>query len=60
MVSAKWIDWSSLGLSSRCDHHYVAFLGKTVYSHSASLEMGTSKINAAGNPAMDSHPIQGE
>ena len=36
--------------------HYVVFLGKTLYSHSASLhpgvQMGTSKC-AGGNPAMD-------
>ena len=42
--------------------HCVVFLGKTLYSHSASLpsgvQMGTSKY-AGGNPAMDWHPIQG-
>ena len=36
--------------------HCVVFLGKTLYSHSASLhpgvKMGTSKC-AGGNPAMD-------
>ena len=36
--------------------HCVVFLGKTIYSHSASLhpgvQMGTSKY-AGGNPAMD-------
>ena len=36
--------------------HCVVFLGKTLYSHSASLhpgvQMGTSKC-ARGNPAMD-------
>ena len=41
---------------------YVVFLGKTLYSHSASLhpvvQMGTRKY-AGGNPAMDKHPIQG-
>ena len=40
----------------------VVFLGKTLYSHSASLhpgvKMGTDK-NAGVNPAMDWHPIQG-
>ena len=40
----------------------VVFLGKTLYSHSASLhpgvQMGTSKY-AGGNPVMDLHPIQG-
>ena len=42
--------------------HCVVFLGKTLYSYSASLhpgvQMGTSKY-AGGNPAMDQHPIQG-
>ena len=37
--------------------HCVVFLGKTVYSHSASLcpsvYMGTGDLNAGGNPAMD-------
>ena len=36
--------------------HCVVFLGKTLYSHNASLhpgvQMGTSKC-AGGNPAMD-------
>ena len=36
--------------------HCVVFLGRTLYSHSASLhpsvQMGTSK-NAGGNPAME-------
>ena len=40
----------------------VLFLGKTLYSHSASLhpgvQMGISKF-AGGNPVMDLHPIQG-
>jgi len=37
--------------------HCVVFLGKTVYSHSASLHpgvyMATSDCNAGANPAMD-------
>ena len=37
--------------------HCVVFLGKTLYSHGASLnpgvEMSTGKFNAGGNPAMD-------
>jgi len=37
--------------------HCVVFLLKTLNSHRASLhpgvEMGTSKFNAGGNPAMD-------
>ena len=35
--------------------HCVVFLGKTLYSHGASLH----RRNAGGNPAMDWHPIQG-
>ena len=34
----------------------VVFLGKTLYSHSASLHIGVhagESINAGGNPAMD-------
>ena len=42
--------------SSPGQGHCVVFLGKTLYSHSASLhpgvQMGTSKC-AGGNPAMD-------
>ena len=41
--------------------HCVEFLGKTLYSHSASLHPGvqmvTGEFNAGGNPAMDWHPI---
>ena len=37
--------------------HCVRFLGKTVYSYSSSLhpavQMGTSQLNAGGNPEMD-------
>ena len=37
--------------------HCVVFLGKTLYSHSASLhpcvQMGTGEFDAGGNPAMD-------
>ena len=36
---------------------FVVFLGKTLYSHSASLHpgvlMGAGKFNAGGNPAMN-------
>ena len=43
--------------------HCVVFLGKTLYSHSASLhpgvQMGTSKC-AGGNPAMASVLSRGE
>ena len=55
MVSA--LDSGSGGLvSSPGWGHCVVFLGKSLYSHSASLhpgvQMGTSKC-AGGNPAMD-------
>ena len=37
--------------------HCVVFLGKAVYSHSASLhsgvQMGAKELNAKGNPGMD-------
>ena len=55
MVSALNSGSSGLGWSPGCGH-CVVFLGKTLYSHSASLhpgvQMGTSKC-AGGNPAMD-------
>ena len=54
MVSALDSGLSCPGLSPGWSH-CVAFLGKKLYSHSASLhpgvQMGTSK-NAGGNPAM--------
>ena len=55
MVSA--LDSGSSGLGSSPGRgHCVVFLGKTLYSHSASLhpgvQMGTSKY-AGGNPAME-------
>ena len=41
--------------------HCVVFLGKTLYSHSASLypgvQVGNSELNAGGNPKIDQHPI---
>ena len=44
--------------------HCVVFLGKTLYSHSASLYprvyMGTGEPNAGENPAMDCIPSRGE
>ena len=55
MVSALDSRLSGPGSSPGCGH-CVVFLGKTLYSHSASLhpgvQMGTSKY-AGGNPAMD-------
>ena len=61
MVSVLNSGSGGLGLSPSCGH-CVVFLGKTLYSQSASLhpgvQMGTSKC-AKGNPAMDWHPIQG-
>ena len=55
MVSA--LDSGSSGPGPSPGQGYcVVFLGKTLYSHSASLhpgvQIGTSK-NAGGNPAMD-------
>ena len=62
MVSALVSGSSGLGLSPGREH-CVVFLGKTPYSHSVSLHpgvsMGTSNLNAGGNPTMDQHPIQG-
>ena len=44
--------------------HCVVFLGKTLYSHSASLhlgvEMGTGELYARGSTATDQHPNPGE
>ena len=55
MVSALDFRWSGPG-SSPGRGHCVVFLGKTLYSHSASLhpgvQMATNKC-AGGNPAMD-------
>ena len=61
MVSA--LDSGSSGPGSSPGRGYcVVFLGKTLYSHSASrhpgVQMGTSKC-AGSNPAMDWHPIHG-
>jgi len=55
MVSALDSQMSGPG-SSPGGEHCVVFLGKTLYSHSASLycvQMGTGKFNAGGNFAMD-------
>ena len=55
IVSALDSKLGGLG-SSPGQGHCVVFLGKTLYSHSASLhpgvQMGTSKC-AGGNPAME-------
>ena len=63
MVSALDSGASAPGLSPGRGH-CVVFLGRTLYSHGASLHpgvyMGTGEFNAGGNPAMDWHPIQGE
>ena len=62
MVSALDSGWSGLG-SSPGRGYCLMFLGKTLYSHSASLhpgvQMGTGKY-AGCNPAMEKHPIRGE
>ena len=55
MVSSLDSGSSSPG-SSPGRGHYVVFLGKTLYSHSASLHPGVqmdSRKFAGGNPAMD-------
>jgi len=56
MVSALISGLSSPGLSPG-QGHCVVFLGKTLHSHSASLhpgvQMGSGKLNAGGNTAMD-------
>jgi len=47
----------SSGAGSSPGQGRLVFLGKTLYSHSASLhpgvKMGTGELNAGGNPAMD-------
>ena len=56
MVSALDF-WSSGPGSGPGRGHCVVFLGKTIYSHGASLPprvyMGTGEFKAGGNPAMD-------
>ena len=56
MVSGLVSELSSPGLNPALGH-CVVFLGKTLYSNSASLhpgvKMGTSEFNAWVNPAMD-------
>ena len=56
MVSLLDSRSGGLGLCPGWDH-YVVFLGKILYSHSASLhpgvQMGNSKFTAGGNPVMD-------
>ena len=55
MVSAL-VESSGPG-SSHGRGHCVVLLGRTLYSHSASLhpgvEMGTGELDAGDNPAMD-------
>ena len=59
MVSALDSGASDPG-SSPGRRHCVVFLGKTLYSQSASLhsglQMGTGEFNAGGNPGLPSHP----
>ena len=56
MVSALDSGASAPG-SSPGQEHCVVFLGKTLHSHSVSLQSGvemcTGEFNAEGNPAMD-------
>ena len=58
------LDFGSSGPGSSPGRgHCAVFLGKTLYSHSASfhpgVQMGTGEFIAGGNPAMNKHPIQG-
>ena len=55
--SALDFGWSGLGSSPRRGH-YIVFLDKTLYSHTASLhpgvQMATGKLSpGGGSPAMD-------
>ena len=55
MVSALDSGSGGLGLSPGCGH-CVVFLGKILYSHSASLHPGVQMVTskyAGGNPAVD-------
>ena len=56
MVSALHSGADALG-SSPCRGHCVVFVGKTLYSYSASfypgVSMGTGEYNAGDNPAID-------
>ena len=56
MVSSLVSGVSGPGLSPGQGHR-VVFLGKILFSHSASLRpgiyMGTGEFNARGNPVMD-------
>ena len=60
-VVASWLMRSSWGWGVRVKalarENCVVFLGKTIYSHDASLhpgvEMGTGEFNGGGNPKMD-------
>ena len=57
MVSALESGASGAG-SSPDQGHCVVFLGKTLFSHTASsihagVQMGTGEFNAGGNPVMD-------
>ena len=63
MVNAVNSELSGTGLSPGRGH-WVVFVGKTLYSHSASLYpgvlMGLSNLMLGNNPAMDYYLIQGE
>ena len=53
-LSVKWVVWIQAVARNIV---FIVFLGKTLYSHSASfhpgVQMGTDKFNAGGNPAVD-------
>ena len=64
MVSVLVCGLSGPG-SSPDQGHFIMFLGKTLYSHSASLvnsqvhKWVPMKLMLGGNPTMELHPIQG-
>ena len=57
MISGLDSGSSGPGLSRGQNNYFVTFLGKTSYSHSASLnpvlQMGTGEFNFGGNPAIN-------
>lgn len=59
IVSVLYSRWSALGLIAS-QGHCVEFLGKTGYSHIASLQSRQRNKNTGGLPAMDWSPQLGE
>ena len=58
VVSVLDSGWSNPG-SSPCKGDFVVFLGKTLYSHSASLHPAVP-ANLGGSLAMNLHPMEGK